>query len=360
MSWLSRISMVGTVAVALLVTAIIGPNLALASTSQPTDCTANSIIWCGAYSKTAWLAAVNNGDGHNSASNIQNIYYDQGRGITAANFNASTTVLGTVYKNGDVMVNGKLVATGAQSVGRDFIAGSVKSGTVWMRPTSVSFVATSISAWVDMSGGTFHYFILQSCGNPGVATPVAVTTGAKPTPTPPTPQPTPMPTPQPTSPVVPEAVSCVQLTATQPDAAGYPTTYNFTIVPSDASSATITGYQFNFSNGNIPAQTSSPTLTLNLNSGQNLTVQGQILTSAGPTPISSECSVTVTAPQNGQVLSSATTPPVAPTPTTSLPATGAESALGGAAGVAAIAFAARTYIRSRKSYAQNLRERRHP
>jgi hypothetical protein len=360
--WLTRISIAAVVAVALLAGAIVGPKVALAASSQPEDCTANSIIWCGASSKADWLSKVSSGDGHNTGANIQNIYYDQGRGITAANFNASTTVVGTVFKNGNVEVNGKVVATGAKSVGRDFIAGSVKSGTVWMRPTSVSFVANSIQAWVDMSGGTFHYFILQSCGNPGVATPVKAPTPS-PTPKPTstqTPTPTVMPTPTPTPPpVTPGVVTCQQLTATQPDQSGAPTTFNFTVIPSVPDSATITGYQFSFTNGNVPATTSSPTLTLNLDSGETLTVQGQVLTTAGPSPISDACSATVTAPQNGQVLGTTTTPttPVATPTTPALPATGAASALAGAGGLTAMGMAGRSYIRSRKSFMNNLRQR---
>jgi len=115
-----------------------------------------------------------------------------------------------VYKNGDVMVNGKKVATGARAIGRENMPGSVKSGSVWERPTLVSFNSDSIPAFVNMENGTFHYFIIKSCGNAGKATPVKkptptpVTTPIKtpvktPTPTPKTPTPKPKtPTPTPT------------------------------------------------------------------------------------------------------------------------------------------------------------------
>jgi hypothetical protein len=131
---ISRLAAVGFVLVSL-----VAPMGANAATTQPRDSDANSIIWGGAYSKTEWLNDLVKGDGHHTASNLQQIYYNEGRGITQANFTSSATVDGTVFKDGHVEVAGKTVATGAQSVGRDFIDGSHKSGSVWERPTSVSF-----------------------------------------------------------------------------------------------------------------------------------------------------------------------------------------------------------------------------
>jgi cell division septation protein DedD len=182
-------------AVALILGGMLIP-AAASAVSQPRDCESNSIMWCGAYTKSEFLSKIANGDGHNTAADLRHIYYSEGRGITSTNFNSSATVDGVVFKDGHVEVAGKTVATGAVDVGRSFKTGSVRSGSVWERTPQISFAANSIQAWVNMDGGTFHYFILKSCGNAGRATPVK-----KPTPSPTpshTPSPTPTHTPTPT------------------------------------------------------------------------------------------------------------------------------------------------------------------
>ena len=82
----------------------------------PRDCEANSIIWCGAQTKAELINKIHNGDGHNVAANIQAIFRD--RGITDAEI--LMAVDGQVNNQGDVLVNGQLVATGAKSIGRTF------------------------------------------------------------------------------------------------------------------------------------------------------------------------------------------------------------------------------------------------
>ena len=182
--------------VAGILTAIIAVPAAQA-TSQPRDCDSNSIMYCGAYTKSEFAGKLAKGDTMHTAANLQHIYYNEGRGITYDNFMSGNTVDGLVYKNGNVVVNGQVVATGAMSIGRIKNSSSTACGSVWIRPTSSSFAADSIQAWVDMDGNQFHYFVLKACGNAGTATPVV-----KPTPTPATPTPaTPTPaTPTPTTP----------------------------------------------------------------------------------------------------------------------------------------------------------------
>lgn len=128
------------------------------------DCDANAIIWCGAQTKAELTGRMTNGDGHNSASSINQIYAE--RGITAAGINSSDTVEGSVNNKGEVIVGGRVVATNVWSSGRQFIPGSVKDGSIYMRPTSVSFRSQSLPAFVNMSGGTFKWAIIKSCGNP--------------------------------------------------------------------------------------------------------------------------------------------------------------------------------------------------
>jgi hypothetical protein len=322
---------------------VVAPLTAEAATR---DCVSNSIEWCGAMTKSEWVNKVHNGDGHNTAANIQKIYFHEGRGITEADFKSSATVDGTVYKDGRVVVNGKTVATGGKSIGRSWQPGAVKSGSVWMTPNQNAFLSGSISAWVDMSGGKFHWFILKSCGNAGVATPVA------------TPKPSPTPTPKPSpSPV--KSFECVILTPSRPDATK-PNHFRFTVTPK-VKNVTITGFHFNFSDHTATdTAANKPFVERDVATGKGLTVHAQVKTNAGTTKLSDACSATVS------VTEETPTPTPTPTPTstpqvlgvTTLVQTGPEAALGGIAGLSAIGWASRNYIRSRKSLLDAMRNKR--
>ena len=332
---------------------VLAPGFA-GATSQPRDADSNAIMYNGAYSKTEWANKVKNGDTKNSAANLQKIYYNEGRGITSANFTASTTVDGTVFKDGHIEVNGKTVATGAKSVGREYMAGSTKSGSVWERPTSVSFSSISIPAWVSMEGGTFKYAIIKSCGNPVRATAVA-----KPTPSP-TPKPTASPKPSP-SPV--QEFVCLDLTPSQPDKAKTPDIFRFT-VESRVKNVTTTGYRFTASKDGGSSEVKDTDATtkyrdFTLTPG-TWTVTAQVKTSAGISAINTACTATVHVNQ----ASPSPTPSASPSPTptkggqvlsATLPATGPETLLGGVAGVTALGYASRAYLRSRKSVIDALR-----
>lgn len=163
------------------VIALVLPSLVRADTA---NCDSNAVIWCGAASQAELTQKTSNGDGHNSAANIQAIFAQFG--VNPANF--SQTVMGTVKKDGTVWVGSQMVASGAQSVGRQFIPGSTQQGSVFIRPTSVSFRSDSLTAFVFMPNGQFAWAVLVSCGNPVVATAVV-----KPLPTPPPPPPKPQP-----------------------------------------------------------------------------------------------------------------------------------------------------------------------
>jgi hypothetical protein len=109
----------------------------------------------------------------------------------------------------------------------------------------------------------------------------------------------------------------------------------------------VTGSRFDFSDiGTVD----SPTVSIDrdLNAGTTINVDGHVKTTAGITATTAACSTSLTV--QGQVLSAATAPA-----TPALPATGPETALGGAAGLTAIGFAARSYVRSRKNLLGALR-----
>jgi hypothetical protein len=346
----------------------------VATSSQPRDNDPNSIMWGGCYTMQECFAKIDNGDDHgHSATNIQQIYFNENRGMTRDNFKHA--VDGVVYKNGDVRVNGQLVATGARSIGRTNMAGSVKSGSAWERPTQTSFVADSIPAWVNMDGGQVNYFVIKSCGNWGHATPVPKPTpspspSVKPTPSPtpsptysPTPSPTYSPTPSPT-PSPRQSFACVELipakSATQP-ADKNRVNFRFTITP-DVDNVAITGYRFTFSDSSQPVDTDANTpFTERAFGVGTFTVNGQVKTTAGTSAITDACSATVTVTKPPVSPSpSPVTPSPTPSPTgrvlgAALPDTGPEAALGGMAGLTAIGFASRAYLRSRKSVIDAMR-----
>ena len=358
-------------ALTLVVAGLVVPAMA-AAVSQPRDADSNAVMFNGAYSKSEWLGKVNAGDTKQSAANLQQILFREGRGITAANFMSSSTVDGTVFKDGHIEVAGKTVAIGAKSVGRSFIPGSTKSGSVWERPTSVSFVANSIPAFVNIEGGSFHYAIIKSCGNPVRATSTIHPTPT-PTPTPkptltptPTPTPTPTTTPTPTPTPTPEqSFACLALTPSQPDVTNHPDVFRFTVA-SKIVNVSLTGFRFTVSRELSGGGNTTPDVT-DIDATNNFTdftlgqgvwdVRAQVKTSAGITQISDACSAQVTV--------SAPTPTPTPTPTgqvlsASLPATGPETLFGGVAGLTAIGYASRAYLRSRKSVLDALRGKGHP
>jgi hypothetical protein len=324
--------------------------VAVQAASTALNCDSNAMMWCGATSKSEFDNKLHNGDGHNSAANLQQIYIGEGR-LTQASFDASTTVMGTVFKDGRVVVGGKVVATDARSDGRVQEAGSVKVGTMWRSTTQTSFLSDSIPAFVNMQGGTMRWFVLQSCGNFGVGKPVASPPPSKTTTPPPVPQKK-------------VSVSCVAIAVAQVDKTN-PSKMRFTVTPSGQA----TGSRFNF-NGNDPQDSDSMSVDKDMQPNTTTKVDGQVKSADGVTPINNVCSATiiinqqkvvkivktvattvVTTTMQPQVLSAETQP--AP-----LPATGPEAMLGGAAGLVGLGYASRAYLRSKKSLLGALRKPR--
>lgn len=138
--------------------------------AETAECGANSIITCGAMSSDQLKAkyAANEND-------LQAIYAHYG--ITAADVANSTNVkTGYVNPDGTITVDGKVVATGAISVGRTNETGStaVKIGgsTVYQGSGRVH---SPLSAFIFTdANGTFKAAIIKVCGNPVIGTPVVV------------------------------------------------------------------------------------------------------------------------------------------------------------------------------------------
>jgi hypothetical protein len=175
-------AILGAIVGVVIVSGLRGEQAAALSITAPRDCDSNAVINCGALNTTELKQRYGN-------KGVSAIYDYFGIGSKAIDTIDTSAAAGLVYKDGDVTVGGKTVATGAITAGRENITGSTKitSGgvTFYKRPPKVSFRPDSIAAYVVMQDGQFKFAILAPCGNPVMATAVA-----KPTPTPkPTPQP---------------------------------------------------------------------------------------------------------------------------------------------------------------------------
>ncbi len=226
---------------------VVGAGLFLAShnsvsaDSQYTyNCDSNAVVYCGAETSNGSPSAAeittkyNKGDGHNSATSIHNIYGSKQFNISSSDVQnlAKTAQMGYVTKSGDVYVGNTLVATNAITAGRSWISGSQTASnggtTYYVRKPSVSFVSNSIPAYVVMVNGQFKFALLTACGNPVIATPVK-------------------------KPCPPPVYTCDELSADQID------TYDFafTAKATAQNGAVITGYQFNYGDGNSQTVNSS-------------------------------------------------------------------------------------------------------
>jgi len=168
------------------------------------NCDSNAVINCGAMSVSELQSK------YLKDSSIVAIYEYFGVNAQAVKDMSTTAVAGSVTKSGNVVVNGKVVATNGVTAGRQNQTGSTavnfRNVTFYKRTPAVSFQQDALDAFVAMNNGRFSFAVIASCGNVVSATAVATPTPTptpKPTPTPtahttPTPKPTPKPKPSPT------------------------------------------------------------------------------------------------------------------------------------------------------------------
>lgn len=176
-------------------------------TAASSDCDANAVIYCGVNSTESLTSKYNNGDGRNSAGSIQHIFSGFGISRNEISSIGSTARNGSITSDGNVHLDGKIVATNAMTAGRQNMSGSNaqthRGTTFYTRPPSVSFASSPLEAYVVMKDGVFQFAIIKSCGNPVKANPRPRPPAPQPTPpTPAPPQPMPAPTPTPAPNVV--------------------------------------------------------------------------------------------------------------------------------------------------------------
>lgn len=196
---------------------LVGVSTLLPSTADARDCSTNAVIKCGVSSVDDVRSKF---DADASTRDIFAAY-----GLTSDVIHNATAKSGETTINGDVIVDGKVVATGAHSAGREYISGSTQKSsngtTYYDSPNQTAFRTNSISiiAFFD-ANGQFIGAVMYDCGNP-------VAGNAKPVP------------PKPT-------YACNSLTATMVNR----TTFNFKTDASAANGAAIKDYTYNFGDGN--------------------------------------------------------------------------------------------------------------
>jgi len=137
------------------------------ASAESRECGDNAIVRCGAMSASELKSEY--------AKNERGLkkiysYYNIDASDIASSSSAKT---GTVHTNGDVIVGGKVVATGAQTVGRSGALGGKKVDangvTVYQGPDRLK---STLSAFVFFNAdGSFKSAVLKVCGNPVKATP---------------------------------------------------------------------------------------------------------------------------------------------------------------------------------------------
>lgn len=207
-------------------------------------CDSVNIVYCGLDGSglngyiNSFQAKYNSGSDHGH-SDLKTVFSWAGAsGGKVSGMSSSNTKLGTMYRNGDVKVDGKLVAHDAWVSAR-FGAGQSGfthvSGDVWARKTTTSLENSSNPVIVHFnSAGDMDFAVMVTCGNAVRATPVH--------------KPTPPPKPTPKA-----ALSCTSLQGTM---VGTSRKYKF-VATASASNTTISKYIFDFGDGTKQTVTSS-------------------------------------------------------------------------------------------------------
>jgi uncharacterized repeat protein (TIGR01451 family) len=230
------------------------------------DCDNGAIIYCGALSQ----AELQQKYSANTTRDLPAIYSHYG--VSAGMIQNGSAKSGYVTQSGNVVYNGKTVATNAHTAGRLGYPSSrvitVGGTKLYEHTTQTSFRSSSIQAfiWFD-SNGQFVTAILKSCGNPIRATPVK-------------PQPQPV-------------YACNSLTANKISR----DEYSFTTSATAKNGARIVSYAYNFGDGTTKSgeatirHTYAKAGTYRVAATVKVTVNGKTVNAPGT------CAVTVTVAQ---------------------------------------------------------------
>ncbi|MES2876735.1 MAG: LPXTG cell wall anchor domain-containing protein [Patescibacteria group bacterium] len=228
------------------------------------DCDQFAVIRCGTMNADELRAEYdsNNTAGTNgytqAQGDIKKVF--TAMGISKADLQGGFKQ-GVVYKNGNVEVDGKVVATNAQMAARG-LGGTQIAGTNAQK-VSVSAMSDAQTAMVKLDqNGKFLYAVMKPCGNPVSATPKEE----------PKPEPKPI-------------AKCVGLTVTQQER----TKFSVTTTASAKDGAKIKGYNIKLYRGSdaiidktYPSTTESQTVVYVVETPGEYTVKAIVDTSEGP------------------------------------------------------------------------------
>lgn len=204
-----------------------------ASKASAADCDSNAIIYCGFSGASDFIAKVRGNDSNNGHHDLQAVYAHYG--LSAAEYNdfAAHAIAGTAYRDGRIVVNGKTVATGTKSIGREkSVQGSnpfsvvIGNTTYYGNTNDKAFASDGLPVYVLFDGqGTMEFAVLKACGNPIFGNNVHT------------------------------SASCNALNKTP--VSGQLNTYDFTASANTSGNATITKYVYNFGDGSPTVTTTS-------------------------------------------------------------------------------------------------------
>lgn len=218
------------------------------SAGAATQCHESLITYCGISGSTVDARVdkfqklyTTNRSGHAESSvgydyrDIQKIYNHFGAtDAMVSKMNSSNTKLGTIYADGRVVVDGKLVGKDAITAGRWKTNNSTLfPGTnIYIRKPVESFSTNSMAALVYFENGVMKFGIILECANPIKATPTT------------------------TAPKAEQTLVCVDLTkVTLPG----DNKYRFSVTARATNGAVITGYTINLGDGTEEKVTTAAT-----------------------------------------------------------------------------------------------------
>ncbi len=203
------------------------------------DCDNNALVYCGFTSASNFISKVrsnNSGNGHND---LQAIYAHFGLEPSDYDRFVSSAQQGVAYANGQVVVNGQVVATNVKSIGRiasyqgpGYFTMNINGTNYYGNTNGNAFGATARSEGLPVtvlfnSQGVMQFAVLDSCANPQFGTTVTPT------------------------------YSCDALNASP--VSGKLNTYSFTTNASAANNATVDHVVYDFGDGSKVTETNPST-----------------------------------------------------------------------------------------------------
>lgn len=151
----------------------LGANLLVSNNAASAEtCKTNNIMPCGYNSVSEFVSKYKS----NNPSDMKAIYAAYGLSSDEIDRFAKTAKAGLVYKNGNITVDGKVVAKNATNLGREKGAGydkavNIGGKTYYSGSTQNTFAADKLPALVMMNGDKMEFAVMNICGNPLPATP---------------------------------------------------------------------------------------------------------------------------------------------------------------------------------------------